>query len=214
MTDKPKKVETLSKETPFQGFFRLDSYTLRHELFEGGMSDDMSREVFERGHAVAVVPYDPVRDELVMIEQFRSGAFAALSSRFYDDDERPWLAEFVAGMIGDDEDLEDVARREVEEETGCTAQDMEFMFRYLATPGGSSETLFLYCARVDATGAGGIHGLDHEHEDIRVYTVPALEAVSWLDRGAEPPLRIDNSNTLLALYWFRDNRDRLRRQWA
>lgn len=213
MANKPTRVDIASKNTPFQGFFRLDHYTLKHALFDGGMSDEMSREVFERGHAVAVIPYDPVRDELVMIEQFRMGAFAALSSPWYDNDERPWLGEFVAGMVGDEETLEDVARREVTEETGCAVQDIEFMFRYLATPGGSSETLFTFCAKVDSENAGGIHGLDHEHEDISVFTVPALEAVSWLDVGANPPVRIDNSNTLLSLYWFRDHRERLRQMW-
>lgn len=214
MAEKPKTVAVKAKNTPFKGFFRLDEYTLRHALFEGGMSDEMSREVFERGHAVAVVPYDPVRDELVMIEQFRMGAFAALSTPYYDDAESPWLGEFVAGMIGDGEALEDVAAREVTEETGCTVKHLEFMFRYLASPGGTSETLFLFCAHVDAAGAAGIHGLDHEHEDIRVFTVPALEAFSWLEPGAEPPVRIDNSNTLLALYWMRDHRDRLRQAWS
>lgn len=202
-------VAVTALDTVFNGYFRIDRYRLRHRLFGGGWSDEMSREIFERGHAVAVLLYDPDADKLVMIEQFRPGAYAALDSPWFDEDASPWMIECVAGIIDAGEPPADVVRREALEETGCAiAGEPEFAFHYLASPGGTSESLFIYAARVDASGADGIHGLDHEHEDIRVFTVPADEAFAWLAGG-----RIGNAMTLLALYWFRDNRDRLREKW-
>ncbi|MBL6958652.1 MAG: NUDIX domain-containing protein [Rhodospirillales bacterium] len=201
-------IEIIEKTTPFQGYFRLDHYRLRHKLFEGGWSGEMSREVFERGHAVAALLYDPHLDKLVMIEQFRIGALAALESRWFDDGFSPWLIETMAGIIEDGEDPEDVVRREAVEETGCSVSKLEMIHHYLATPGGSSESVYLYCGQVDAANANGIHGITDEHENIKVLTVDPEEAFSWLDTG-----KIRNSMTLIALYWFRFNRQRLRRDW-
>ena len=98
-TLKTADVEVIEKKTPFQGFFRLDHYRLKHRLFEGGWSSEMSREIFERGHAVSLLPYDPDLDRLVLIEQFRPGAYASLSSGWFNDDASPWLIECVAGII-------------------------------------------------------------------------------------------------------------------
>lgn len=202
-------VTVIERTTPFKGYFQIDRYRLRHRLFGGGSSDEMEREIFERGHAVAVILYDPDLDRLVMIEQFRAGAFAAVNSPWFGPNASPWLVECVAGIIDSGEAPVDVARREAFEETGCTViGDPEFVHHYHVSPGGSSESLFLYAARVDASRAGGVHGLDHEHEDIRVFTVAAEEAFQWLASGA-----IDNATTLIALYWFRDNRERLRELW-
>ena len=117
----PADVKVVERATPFQGYFRLDHYRLKHRLFEGGWSGEMSREVFERGHAVAVLPYDPDRDEVVLIEQFRPGAYAALASEWFDDGASPWLVECVAGIIDKGENPDDVARRELIEEPGVLA---------------------------------------------------------------------------------------------
>ncbi|MBI1986581.1 MAG: NUDIX domain-containing protein, partial [Rhodospirillales bacterium] len=117
-------VEIVEKTTPFEGHFRIDRYRLRHRLFEGGWSCEMTREIFERGHAVAVLPYDPDRDRVVLIEQFRVGAHAAFASGWFANDASPWMIESVAGIIEKGEDPEDVARREVLEETGCTVDDL------------------------------------------------------------------------------------------
>lgn len=206
---KKSDVSVRTKDTPFRGFFHIDRYRLKHRKFDGGWSDEMEREVFERGHAVVLLPYDPIADRFVMIEQFRAGAFAALASPWFDDDTSPWLIEGVAGMIGDGETPHDVARRETVEETGCELLgEPEFAFQCLASPGGTSESVFVYAGCIDSRTADGIHGLDHEHEDIRVFTLGVDEAYQWMAEG-----RINNAVTMLSLYWFRDHRDRLREKW-
>ena len=194
-------VELLEKSESYSGFFRINRYRLRHRLFAGGWSGVIEREVFERGHAVGVLPYDPVADSLVLIEQFRIGALAAGMS--------PWLIEVVAGIIEEGEAPEEVARRETLEEAGLEIQALIPMCRYLVSPGGSSESVRLYCGRVDSRGAAGIHGLAEEHEDIRVDRVAYGEAMRLLEEG-----RVTNSVSLIALQWLALHRDRVRAAWA
>ena len=184
----------------YQGFFQMQKYQLRHRLFAGGWSQVMSRELFERGHAVVVLPYDPLRDELVLLEQFRIGALNAPGG--------PWLLEFVAGMFKEGEDAMAVARREAVEETGCEVRELEYVSEYLVSPGGTSERITIYCGRVDASQADGIHGLDEEHEDIRVVTVSYAQACGLLQRG-----RINSAAPIIAMQWLQLHRERLRREW-
>ena len=194
-------VELLDKSERYSGFFRINRYRLRHRLFAGGWSGAIEREVFERGHAVGVLPYDPVADSVVLIEQFRIGALVAGMS--------PWLIEVVAGIVEEGETPEEVARRETQEEAGLEIQALMPMCRYLVSPGGSSESVRLYCGRVDSRGAGGIHGLAEEHEDIRVDRVAYGEAMRLLEEG-----RVTNSVSLIALQWLALHRDRVRAAWA
>ena len=194
-------VEIIEKTAAFQGYFRIDRYRLRHRRFDGGWSDVMTREVFERGQAVAVLPYDPQRDELVLIEQFRVGAYA--------EGRAPWLIEVVAGIIEEGEDPAEVARREMQEETGCELLDLVPVADYLVSPGGTSQGVKLFCGRVNAGGAGGIHGLAHEHEDIRVMVEPAARIPEIL---ASPGAC--DATTILSLQWLMLNRDAIRWRWA
>jgi len=194
-------VELLDKSERYSGFFRINCYRLRHRLFAGGWSGAIEREVFERGHAVGVLPYDPVADSVVLIEQFRIGALVAGMS--------PWLIEVVAGIAEEGEAPEEVARRETQEEAGLEIQALMPMCRYLVSPGGSSESVRLYCGRVDSRGAGGIHGLAEEHEDIRVDRLPYGDAMRLLEEG-----RVTNSVSLIALQWLALHRDRVRAAWA
>ncbi len=194
-------VKIIEKKTVFQGYFRIDRYRLQHRTFDGGWSGEMVREIFERGHAAAVVLYDPDHDTVALIEQFRVGALAAGW-------ENPWLLEIVAGIIEDGEAAEEVARREAEEEAGCKITELWPIVKMLATPGGSSESLMLYCARVDTTGMGGIHGLAEEHEDIRVVILPFSEVQKKLEEGA-----IQNATALVGLQWLALNRTTVRSHW-
>ena len=198
MTDKD--VEILEQTEAFKGYFRVDRYRLRHRLFSGGWSPEITREVFERGHAAAILPYDPVRDAVVLIEQFRIGAYAA--------GHKPWLLEIVAGIIEDGEPAEEVVRREAVEEAGCTVTDLVPISTYLVSPGGTSESISIFCGRVDSRRLGGIHGLAEEHEDIRVVVTPFAEAEDMLRAG-----QIDNATALISLQWLALNRARLREIW-
>lgn len=202
-------VEVLERETIFKGYFRVDRWRVKHRTFEGGWSGTVTREVFERGHAVAVLPYDPVRDEVVLIEQYRVGAQASLKAPVWNTPPSPWLIEVVAGIVEDGETPEDVARRELIEEAGCQAKALHHMMSYLVTPGGSSETIAVFAAHVDASNAGGIHGLDHEHEDIRVFTRSTAEAYAMLAAG-----EINNGTTIMALQWLQSHQAMLRDKWS
>jgi ADP-ribose pyrophosphatase len=193
-------VEIIEKRTPFRGYFQIDAYRLRHRTFDGGWTREISREVFERGHAAAVLLYDPDRDAVVLIEQFRTGAHAAGLE--------PWLIETVAGIIEPGEEAAEVVRREAQEEAGCDVGDLEPIGTFILSPGGSSETMVLFCGRVDSGGAGGVHGLDHEDEDIRALVLPTDKALELLPAG-----RIVNATTALALQWLALNRERLRTAW-
>jgi ADP-ribose pyrophosphatase len=200
-TPKPDpRIEVIEKTTPFQGYFQVDLYRLRHRKYDGGWSGEMTREIFERGHAAAVLLYDPQRDSVVLIEQFRPGAYAAAME--------PWLIEIVAGIIEAGETPEDVVRREAEEEAGCTVGALHPIGIFLATPGGSSETLTIYCGRVDSGGAGGVHGLDHEDEDIRVLPMSRQEALEKMARGG-----VTNLTAAVALQWLALNYTELMRIW-
>lgn len=193
-------VEIVEQRTCYQGFFRMEHYRLRHRRYDGDMSPLLSRELFERGHAAAVLPYDPVLDRIVLLEQFRIGALESPGG--------PWLLEIVAGIIEPGETAAEVVRREMEEEAGCTLLDLEPICEYLVSPGGTSERISLYCGRVDATGVGGIHGLAEEGEDIRVSSVSVEEALALLATG-----HINSASPIIALQWLQMNRSRLRRQW-
>ena len=200
-TSSKRAVEILDKTTPYRGFFRMDVYRLRHRKFDGGWTQELSREVFERGHAVAVLPYDPQRDRVILIEQFRIGAYAAGLDA--------WLLETVAGVIEAGETAEEVARREAQEEAGCQILDLAPIAEVMLSPGGCSETLSVYCGRIDSRGAGGIHGLDHEGEDIRVLVLPPEQALERVmaTRGA-------NANAIIPLQWLLLNRKELRKRWS
>lgn len=181
--------ELISKRPLFQGFFRLDEYKFKHKLFAGGWSGEITREVFERGQAVVVLPYDPVTDEVVLVEQLRAPAIATSKSI--------WLFELVAGMIEQGETKEEVARRELQEEAGLDASQLTYINSYLVSPGGTTERFYLYLGIVDATKAGGIHGLDCEDEDIRVHVVSREKAYDLVNSG-----RIDNASTVLGIQWL------------
>ncbi len=201
-------VNVIEKKQLFKSYVRVDQYRLKHKLFEGGESAEVSREVLVRGDAAAVMLYDPDLDLLVMIEQFRPGAFAALESGRISGNQSPWLIECVAGIIEDGESPEDVVRREAVEEANCVISDLVPLYHYLSSPGCLSETVYLFCGRVDASNAGGVHGIDGEGEDIRVFTATPKEALNWMTEG-----RINNGMTMLALQWLQTNREKLVQDW-
>jgi ADP-ribose pyrophosphatase len=194
-------VEMFRATTVAARHLRIDTFRFRHRLFSGEWSGDRNYDALRRGQAVAIVLYDPDRDAVVLVEQFRLPALLAGSS--------PWQLEAAAGLIDTDETPEAVAIRETHEETGLTLIGEPIRIqRYLSSSGNSDESVVLFCARVDSTAAGGVHGLPEEHEDIRVVVKTLAEIEALLDAGS-----IESGHTLIGLYWLLRQRDRLRRFW-
>ena len=138
-----REVRILEREVAFQGYFRVDRYRLRHTLHAGGLGAELQREVFERGHIAAVLPVDPLLERVVLIEQFRPGAWAA--------GWEPWLLECVAGVLEDGETGAELAHREAHEEAGLRIHQLEPIARFLSSPGASSER----CRRPARPARGG-----------------------------------------------------------
>jgi ADP-ribose pyrophosphatase len=186
-------VEISSDEVVYDGFFKVRQFRLRHRLFGGGWSGELSRELFVRHEAVGVVLYDPDRDLIALVEQFRIGAL--------EQENGPWCLEVVAGIIDSDETPEQVAVRELKEEADVVADRLEYICEYLASPGGSNERLHLYCGYCDLSQVAGVHGLDSEGEDIKVHVFPAEEVFEQLYSG-----RFNNAATMISLQWLRQHR--------
>lgn len=194
-------IEILEAKLAYRGYGRIDSYRLRHRLHDGRLGPPVLREVYHRGHVAAVLPYDPERDAVVLLEQFRIGAYLAGM--------RAWQTEAVAGMIDRDEAPEAVARREAMEEAGLAVGELVPIARYLVSPGAITETVALFCGRVDSRGAGGVHGLPEEGEDIKVEAVPADRLPRMLEDGT-----VANALTIIAVQWLLLHRDEMRRRWS
>ncbi|OFW98121.1 MAG: ADP-ribose diphosphatase [Alphaproteobacteria bacterium RIFCSPHIGHO2_12_FULL_66_14] len=195
------KAEVVDHVVAFQGHFKVGRYFFRHSLHQGGQSPVISREVFERGHAAGVLPYDPIRDEVVLIRQFRAGLYVA--------GRHPWGWETVAGIIDEGETPDEVVRREAIEEAGLEIGDLIPIHNLMLSPGAVSESCALFLGRVDATTAGGVFGLESEGENILVKVVPFAEARAMLDRG-----EIENAAAVVALQWLALHRDEVRSRWG
>ncbi|KGK02992.1 MULTISPECIES: NUDIX domain-containing protein [unclassified Pseudoalteromonas] len=189
-------------ENLYDGFFKINLYQFKHALFAGGESEVIRREILERGDAVAVLPYDPVTEQVLLIEQIRIGAIKSKHT--------PWLLECIAGMTDGSEDYESVVKKEAFEEAGLNLTELEFMLSYLSSPGGTTERLYLYLAHADLSQINtGIYGLDTEGEDIKTHIMDLDEAFERLNRG-----EIDNAATVICLQWLALNLDRIRKKWA
>jgi ADP-ribose pyrophosphatase len=200
-TSTPTQYEITQRENCFKGFYRLDKLHLRHELFAGGMGPEISRELFVRHDAVCVLPYDAKRDEVVLIEQFRVGAVGKTAN--------PWLIEMVAGLIDKEEEPEEVAHREGQEEAGLDFQALWPINQYFPSPGGSNEFVHLFLGKCESEGAGGLHGLVEEAEDIRVSVWSFDDAFQAVKDG-----RIVNAATIIAIQWLALNRTEIRGLWS
>ena len=195
-------VKVQKKVRKYQGFFALDEYQFQHKLYAGGYSKVLTREVFERGNAVGLLPYDPKTDSVVLVEQFRAGALKSKTG--------PWQLELIAGMCAEDEVPLDVAIRESKEEANIdlAPENVIKVMDYLSSAGGMSECIHLYCARVDSSNISGVYGLESEGEDILVHVMTRKNANKLLAEG-----KILNAATIITLQWLALNIDKFKSSW-
>jgi ADP-ribose pyrophosphatase len=201
MATMAKDVEILHQERILDSFLKVEKYRLRHSAFRGGWIGPMDRELVRRPACMAVLPYDPITDKMLLIEQFRLPAHLAGMPG--------WQLELIAGMNDKDEDPQDLARREAMEEANCALTDLHLVYHYLVSPGLTNETLYTFIGRFDSTTwQGDVHGLDIEHEDIKSSLHDAAEIPAILESG-----HTGNGILILALQWMMLNREKLRQQW-
>ena len=160
----------------------------------------MTRELILRPRAVGVLLFDPVQRQVVLVRQIRVGML--------DEGQPPWLLELVAGMVESGEEPIEVAARESLEEANTKPQDLLQICEYYNSPGISNERITLFCGRVDATQAGGIFGLDAEHEDIEVVVLSLADALAKVASG-----EINNAMSIIALQWLQLNQPMLEESW-
>ena len=183
-------VKLLEKEPLYRGFFRMDRVLFKHRLFAGGWSAPVSRELLCRGAAVGVLLYDKDHDLVGLVEQIRVGALSESGG--------PWCLEVVAGVVEAGEAFEEVAHRELKEESGLVVESLEYLCHYYPSPGGCDESMYLYCASVDLSQVSErLHGLEDEHEDIRFHVFPRQQVMEDLYQG-----RFNNAATLIAMQWL------------
>lgn len=195
----PAAVALQATERPFRGFFAVETLTLTHRRHDGTPSAPLRREVFIGCDAVTVLPYDPARDRVLVIEQFRAGPLAR-------GDTQPWQVEAIAGRIDAADTPEATARREAQEEAGLELGPLLPVAAYYPSPGAVSEYIHSFVALTDLPdGTGGLHGLADEHEDILSRVLPFATAMDWLSAG-----RIGNAPLILTLLWLDRERPRLR----
>jgi ADP-ribose pyrophosphatase len=193
--------EIINREVMYDGIFRLSRYTVRCRLFNNGFSKPFIREVVERRSAVALLPYDPNLDRIILIEQFRVGGIAEPTG--------PWLTEVIAGTRDTKEAPDEIAIRESQEEAGCEITEIELINDFFVSPGGSNEYMHIYCGKADVSNVGGVHGLVEENEDIRVLNLPAEEAFARIHNN-----EIKTAPAIIALQWLELNRGWLRDKWS
>ena len=190
----------IEKKDLYKGFFKMQEYSLQYQKFDGSWSKVLKREIFERGNAAAIIPYDPINDKVVLIEQFRVGAVNASGT--------PWLIEIVAGMFDKGESAQTTVIRELKEEAGLETKKVKFINNFLSSPGGTTEEIALFVGMVNSEHAQGNFGLQDENEDIRVFSISLDEAYSWLNEG-----KITNAITIIAIQYLMLNRDKLKKEW-
>tara|TARA_R110002049_G_scaffold23545_7_gene83525 strand:+ start:11101 stop:12234 length:1134 start_codon:yes stop_codon:yes gene_type:complete len=193
------KVEVIESTRSYANFFALDDMRLRHERFDGAMSAEVLRAVFIAADAALVLPYDPVRDRVLLVEQFRMGPLAR-------GDRACWQLEPIAGRMDAGETPQETARREAREEAGITLGALERVAEVYASPGNSTEFYHIFVGLADLPdSAAGMGGLDSEDEDIRSHVI-GFDALMDLVDG----LHAANAPLVLAAYWLARHRERLR----
>jgi len=191
------------EQTVYRGFFQIKKFLLKHALFRGGDSGAVRRELFCRGESVGVLLYDPDTDRVGLARQFRIGCLA--------NEYGPWVWEVIAGVKEKGETSEQVAIREVNEESGIVIDGNHLLpvCNYYSSPGGSDERLQLYVAMAALKNTENVFGLAEENEDILFKTFDYPSAINAMLSG-----EINNAATVIALQWLQLNRQMLREKFC
>tara|TARA_B100001057_G_scaffold304056_1_gene304235 strand:+ start:142 stop:720 length:579 start_codon:yes stop_codon:yes gene_type:complete len=182
------KYKIINKKNLYSGFFSLNKYEFVHKKHNGEWTNTVEREVFSGAHVSTLLPYDPIKKEIILIKQFRAGVLSR-----YDD----YLYEIVAGIIDEGENPEETAVRECFEETGCEVKKIHPIQSYFPAPGSSESYYHLYLGEIQAFDGERIKGLENENEDILVKSFKVDEVRQMLKEN-----KIINGLTLIALQWF------------
>lgn len=194
------KIVVKSHKRAFDGFYKIDEIIFDHPTFSGEMIHDVRREVIVRRDAVAVLPYDPVHDTVLLTRQLRIASSGKSES--------PWIIELIAGLVDKpDEAFINVAEREAKEEAGLTLSNLMPICDFFTSVGGSNEKLYLFLALTDLSDAGGYFGLMEEKEDIDAFVVSREEAMDMMENG-----EIQTASTIIALQWLAMNYQRYQTQ--
>ncbi|MCO8144883.1 NUDIX domain-containing protein [Rhodovulum tesquicola] len=196
---RPDDIEEFARSQPYANFFAVEEYDFRHRRFDGAWSPAVNRAAFFTADAATVLPYDPARDAVLLIEQFRVGPYGR-------GDSECWSLEAIAGLIDPGETPETTVRREAVEEAGITLGPLHRVYGYYPSPGAKTEFIYSFVAEADLPeGTGGLGGLAAEAEDIRAHVVPLARALVLVETG-----EIGNAPLILSLLWLARNRERLR----
>ena len=188
-----------TRATPYAKFFSVEDWRLGWRQFDGRMGAPADRAVFVMADAVTVLPYDPIRDRVLLIEQFRAGPLAR-------GDAAAWQLEAVAGRIDPGETPEQAARREALEEAGLTLDALIPVADYYPSPGAITEYLYSFVALTDLPdGVAGVFGVEEEAEDIRGHLIPFAHMMDLVATG-----EIANAPLILTALWLQRERPRLR----
>ena len=186
-------VKILSRDLIGRGWGKLERFVFRHRRFDGEWSDEVTRDLYTIGEVSMIIPYDPALDSVLLVEQFRTCGL------YWND--ATWLFEAIAGIIDPGETPPQVAQREAGEEAGLKIATPVPIATVYSSPGGYGERTHMYAGATDLSTAGGIHGLAHEHEDIRAVVVPLAEALAACFDG-----RIRDAKTILMIQWLTANK--------
>jgi len=183
---------------PYARFFSVEEHDLDLPRLGGGRMAQDNRAVFVAVDAVTVLPYDPRRDRVLVVEQFRMGPWGR-------GDPHPWTLEPIAGRRDPGESLEATARREAREEAGVTLAGLEHVASYYPSPGAYSEFVTSYVGLADLPEQGSaLHGLDAEAEDIRAHVL-GFGALMAAVRSGE----VRTAPLILCALWLAEHRQRL-----
>ncbi|WP_246035866.1 NUDIX domain-containing protein [Aliishimia ponticola] len=193
------RIEFDSRHLAYADFYALEDFTLRTETFDGDMTPPLRRAVFHGMDAALVLPYDPVRDRVLLVEQARLGPIAR-------GDAGAWQLEPIAGHVDPGETPEEAARREAQEEARLDLQSLELVAEAYASPGGSTDFFYIYVGIADLPdGSDGVAGLESEGENIRSHLLDFDDFMARLDAQ-----QLSVAPLVLAGYWLARHRDRLR----